>query len=456
MRSWWSWLILAVVAVAIGGLAFASFNGGMPVETAKVECKPVQEYIDEEAKTRLAETYRITMPFAARIEAITLVEGTAVTEGQIVAQIVPKDLELQVQVATSTVDRLNASIRENDDVSVENTSLQQALNFVQSMNRTVEAATERVKSGEARVGYAEKNLARISRLRQTNAATQDDLDRAEVQQVESSVDYRQDVLVQRAMEAAQAATALMPTTIRQYIARKTLSRDVLEKQLAEAKIRLEEAERDRERGVLRSPVDGVVLERAISNEGPQPVGTLLMRIGRWEDLEIEADVLSQEVVRVKLDDEVEVTGPAIGPKLAYAKVSRVYPAGFTKVSSLGVEQQRVKVVMKFDEKDLHWLRKDRDLGVDFRVRVRIITDEKPDALVIPRSALFRGAKGEWKVFAVVDGRAKETVIQLGLANDEFVEVAKGLSQGDMVVLTPESNLANGQSVKVTPDEALVP
>jgi HlyD family secretion protein len=448
MRSWWSWGILLIAAAAIGGLAYASLNGGTPVDAAKVERKTVQEYVDEEAKTRLAETYRITMPFAARIEAIPLVEGTPVKKDEIVAQVVPKDLELQVQVATAAVERLKASIRENDDVTVESTSLEQAMNFVQSMDRTVEAATERVKSGLARLGYAETNLARVNKLAQTKAATQDELDRATVQHVESKVEYRQDVLVQRAMEAAQAATALMPTGIRQYIARKTLSRDVLEKQLAEAKIRLEEAERDRDRGILRSPVDGVVLERAVSNEGQQPAGTLLLRIGRWEDLEIEADVLSQEVVRVKLGDKVEVTGPAIGPTPAHAKVTRVYPAGFTKVSSLGVEQQRVKVVMKFDEKDLDWLRKDRDLGVDFRVRVRIITNEKNGALVFPRSALFRGAKGEWKVFAIRNGRATETVLQVGLANDEFVEVTKGLSEGEQVVLAPESNLADGSKVRV--------
>ena len=448
MRSWWFILLVIVAVVAVGGFAYSSLTGGMPVDAAKVKQSAVQEYVDEEGKTRLAETYRITMPFAVRIEAITLVEGTPVKKGEVVAQIVPKDLDLQVQAATASVERLRASIRENDDVTVESTSLQQAINFVQSMDRTVEAATERVKSGEARLGYAEKNLARITRLAQTNAATQDELERARVQQVESTVDYRQDVLIQRAMEAAQAATALLPTSIRQYIGRKTLSREVLEKQLTEAEIRLEEAERDRERGIMRSPVDGVVLERAVSNEGPQPVGTLLLRIGRWEDLEIEADVLSQEVVRIKLGNKVEVTGPAIGPVPAYATVSRVYPAGFTKVSSLGVEQQRVKVVMKFDDQDLERLRKERDLGVDFRVRVRIIIEEKAEVQSIPRSALFRGPKGEWKVFAIRGGRAAETTIETGLMNDEFVEIVKGLALDEEVILAPESNLKDGQAVRV--------
>lgn len=448
MRRWAGWMIVLVSAIAVGGFAYASMNGGEKVDSARVERKRIREYIDEEAKTRLAETYRMTMPFNARIEAIPLVEGTPVEKGQIVARVIPKDLDLQVQAATAAVERLKASIKENDDVSVESTSLEQALSFVTSMNRTVEAATERVKSGLARLGYSEKNLTRIRRLAETNAASQDDLDRANVQQVEATVDYRQDVLVQRAMEAAQAATALMPTAIRQYIGRKSLSRDVLEKQLAEAQIRLEEAERDRERGTMRSPVDGVVLERAVSNEGQQPAGTLLLQIGRWEDLEIEAEVLSQEVVRVKPDSNVEVTGPAIGEPSAQALVTRVYPAGFTKVSSLGVEQQRVKVVMKLKEEDLARLRKVRDLGVDYRVRVRIITDEKPDALTVPRSAIFRGAKGEWKVFAVRDGVAKETVVELGLTNDEFVEIAKGLTANDVVVVAPESNLRDGTRVQI--------
>jgi HlyD family secretion protein len=237
------------------------------------------------------------------------------------------------------------------------------------------------------------------------------------------------------------------------MARKNLSRDVLEKQLAEAEIRLQEAERDRRRGELTSPVNGVVLERAISNEGPLATGTLLMRIGRWEDLELEADVLSQEVVQVKVGDPVEVFGPAIGPKPAKAQVSRIYPAGFTKISSLGVEQQRVKVIMKFLPEDLAWLRKDRELGVDFRVRVRIITDEKPAALVIPRSAVFRGSGGQWKVFAIRDGLATETNIELGLTNDEFVEVTKGITAGERVVLAPESSLTNGTRVTFSADNA---
>jgi HlyD family secretion protein len=199
-------------------------------------------------------------------------------------------------------------------------------------------------------------------------------------------------------------------------------------------------------------VEGVILERAVSNERQVAVGTVLLRIGRWEDLEIEADVLSSDVVRVKPGQTVEVHGPAIGPKPATAKVTRIYPAGFTKTSSLGVEQQRVKVIVKFTPLDLRRLREDNDLGVHYRVRVRIFTAESSGALVIPRSALFRGSKNDWRVFVIRDGRAHLQAVKVGLSNDESAEITSGLSESDQVILAPETNLVEGQSVRVIDTE----
>ncbi len=204
---------------------------------------------------------------------------------------------------------------------------------------------------------------------------------------------------------------------------------------------------------MTSPVDGIVLERAVSNERQVASGTVLLRIGRWDDLEIEADVLSQDVVRVKAGQNVEVHGAAIGEQPAKAVVTRIFPAGFTKVSSLGVEQQRVKVIMKFAPDDLTRLREHNDLGVDYRVRVRIYTAEASNALVIPRSALFRGAKNDWRVFTVRRGRAHLQAVKIGLANDEQVEITAGLEEDDRVILAPETNLTEGQRVQPLATEA---
>jgi HlyD family secretion protein len=450
-----TWLIVgtAIVAVSLAGLGWASLSSGVPVEAAAAKRGPVREYVDEEGKTRLAETYLVTMPYDGRIEPIELVEGSKVTKGQVVARIVPLDIELNKAIARAAVERLKASIKENDGASVESTALSQTVSMVESIDRMVEAAATRVRSGQAKLDYAEKFLARTERLAQNNTKTQDDLEQARVSQVEASVQYQQDMLVLRAAEAMRAATALLPTAVRQYIQRKLLTHDVLAQQLAEAEVQMREAEKNERLGTMTSPVDGVVLERAVTGERQVASGTVLARIGRWEDLEIEADVLSQDVVRVKTGQRVDVHGAAIGQRAAHAQVSRIFPAGFTKVSSLGVEQQRVKVIMKFEPDDWKRLRDENDLGVDYRVRVRIYTAESSGSLVIPRSALFRGANNDWRVFTIRGGRAHLQAVKVGLANDERVEINGGLQENEQVILAPETNLAEGQRVRVLETES---
>lgn len=446
MRTWMI-LLLATVALSLAGLGYSSWSSGTPVEAARCELGSVSEYADEEGKTRLAETYLITMPYDGRIEPIELLEGAKVAKGQVVAQIKRVDVELAKAMALTSVERLKASIRENDDTSVELTALKQSNSVVESIDRMVEAASARVKTGEAKLAYAEKHLSRLQTLIKDNASTEEEIDRARVAQVESGVEHQQDVLVLRSAEAMRAATALAPTAVRQYIQRKTLSRDVLEQQLAEAEVRMREVEKNEQLSTMTSPIEGVVLERAVSDERQVAAGTVLLRIGRWEDLEIEADVLSQDVVRVKPNQAVEVSGAAVGAQPAKAHVTRIFPAGFTKVSSLGVEQQRVKVIMKLEGDDLTRLRQNNDLGVAYRVRVRIFTAEATDTLVIPRSALFRGASNDWRVYTIRGGRAHLQAVKIALANDERVQVVEGLAKGDQVILAPETNLAEGQAVR---------
>ena len=444
----WLWMVGIVAIVAGVGFAVANFTGGVPVEAAKVRVRAIRELIDEQAKTRLPRVHLVTMPFTGRIEAIELKEGATVKKGQTVAQIVPRDMKLVWNQAKSAVERLDASIRENDDISVESTSLKQAINFVLSMDSTVAAARERVRAGSAKLDYAASHLERTLKLRPSNAKTLDDEEQARLQKVQAEIDYQQDKLVLSAVEAMQAATALMPTAVRQYIDRKGLSREVLIKQKAEAQAQLERVELDEQRSKMTSPVDGVVLERNETNERYLAAGTILMSIGDLSQLEVEAEILSQDVVRIEPNAAAEIYGPAIGPTPAKATVARIFPGGFTKVSSLGVEQQRVIVILRFDGEELARLRRDQNLGVDFRVRVRVFTAEREKALVVPRSALFRAADGAWQVFAVRGRRAQLQAVKVGLMNDEIAEVIEGLSADERVILSPETSLVAGTRVVV--------
>lgn len=450
MKTWATIAALAAACLLATGAYFLLFSGGEPVQAARVQRGEVREFVDEQGKTRLPETYRITMPYPARIEAIALVEGQQVSAGQVVAQINAADLQHDVDEAQAVVDRFEASIKENRDNSVENRTREQAEKFVESMAATVAAADARRTSGKARLDYAENYFADIKKLFQKGAKSEDEANRAEVDYIEAQVNYKQDVLVWEAMKSIFAATALVPKVIDDYVSRKDLSRAVLEKQRSEAQARLDQMLTKQARGTMTSPVSGVVLNRPITNERFLAAETLLLEIGELSKLELEADILSQDVVRIQAGDEVEIYGPAVGAEEGSGvagRVSRIYPAGFTKISSLGVEQQRVKVIVQFAAGEFSRLRAQRELGVDYRVRVRIFTSTKADTTFVPRSALFRGADGGWQVFAIRSQRARLQPVDVGLMNDEQAEITGGLEPDELVILAPESSLADGDKVQ---------
>ena len=297
-----TWLVTGVVVLggALIWLAASHFSSGLSVEAVAVATGPIREFVDERAVTSLPETWLITMPLAGRIEPITLTEGTPVDKGQVVARIVPLDPGLTVKQAAAAVGRLEAAIRENADTSVEETAVEQANRFVESMAYTVEMARERVKSGQQQHKYAEKNYGNVQDLFKRDAGSEDDVDRAYVDLVNASVNLAQDNLVLSASQTLKLATDLLPTMIRQYIGRKMLTEAVLLKQKAEAEAQLQQVIENQRRSTMTSPVDGVVLARHITNERFLPAGATLLEIGRLEDLEVEADVLSLNVVEVKV------------------------------------------------------------------------------------------------------------------------------------------------------------
>lgn len=452
MKRWVVVSTLLVMIAVTAGIA-AVLNSGVSVQLAPARRGEIREYIDERGKTRIQRIYTISMPQAGRIQEITLAEGTQVQKGQVVAQIVSKDLETEVDEARAVVQRLEAAIVENNDVAIEKSLAIQATKFVESMAKTVEAAEKQQELSGKRADYAERKLGRAQDLQDPNSGPQaisrDELESRELQYWEGQLGFRQDSLTLEAMKSIQAATALLPKMVNDYIAHKRLTRAVLEKQKTEAEARLRQIMTRRERGTMRSPVDGVVLKRLIENEQFLPAGTHLLTIGQLDTLAVETDVLSQEVVHVSNGDAVEVYGPAVGGGLGEGvpgTVDKIYPAGFMKVSSLGVEQQRVKVIVHLAEKYIDLLR-NMDVGVDFRVRVRIFTDKKQNALLVPRSALFRGPDGNWQLFIAQSREAVLRNVTVGLMNDSDAEIVDGLKENEKVILAPDTSLVHGSRIK---------
>ncbi|MDY0165259.1 MAG: HlyD family efflux transporter periplasmic adaptor subunit [Thermoguttaceae bacterium] len=449
------WLILSGIVAAAVVLAWLGYSlrSGVAVRTIEVRVQTIREFVDERGETRLPDTYVITMPFSGRLDSKPinrLREGTRVSEGEPVARVVAEDIELAVHQARAAVERLDATIDENADVRVEQTVGAQAEKLVESIAESVKAVAARIDASRANYEYAQANLARTRELRRTNARTEDEWELAWAQHAEAAAAYRQDQLVYAAMVALEGGMRLMPDMIRQYIERKLdKSAEVLRRQRDETRASLDLVLQDQRRSIIVSPIDGVVLARRVNNERFIPAGEELLQIGRLDDLEVEADLLSIDAVHVRPGAPVEIYGPAVGEPSAKGTVARVYPAGFTKLSSLGVEQQRVKVVVEIDPADRARLVGERGVAVGYRVRIRITTATKDNALVVPRSALFRGDDGQWRVFVVRNGAARKQVVELGLGNDQEAEIVSGLERGEIVVDVPGSTLSDG--VRVTAD-----
>ena len=330
-------LSLAVlVAIALSVL----WSPGVPVQVARAENRPIEEYVDEQAKTRLPQTYTITMPFAGRLEAIALQERDPVSEGTVVARVSTADVADARAAALAAVQRVDASIARNDDDDIEQLSKQQADRLVESMDKVVQASSSRVTAGKERLVKSEIFLKRVREMMAKGGATKTELDQAELDYVESDANHRQSLLISESMKAMQAATLLLPGLIAEQIANKELTRAVLEKEREEAAARLREVETRIQRSEMRSPVDGVVLNRMVRDEQFLSAGTPLLRLGRLSQLEVETDVLSRDAFRVRPGNAVRIYGPGIGRSLAKAipgTVTRIHPAGVTKISSLGIE-----------------------------------------------------------------------------------------------------------------------
>jgi HlyD family secretion protein len=292
------------------------------------------------------------------------------------------------------------------------------------------------------LNFAEAELARKRGARQQNAISESELDEAEYIYRQRSEQFRSSKLAQEIaqFELQQAQAALIRSKPR-----------VLDQPVPQPN---DEAagdgnSKDAEHAnggngwnlPIYSPINGHVLRVFQESAAVVTPGTPLLELGDPEDLEVEIDVLSRDAVKVKPGDLVLLEHWG-GERPLEGHVRVVEPSGFTKISTLGVEEQRVYVIVDLAEPP----EKRRTLGDGFRVEARIVIDEAPNALKVPTSALFR-AGDQSAVFQVVDGVVREQPVKIGRQNGLEAEILEGLKEGDKVVLHPSDRIEAGVKVK---------
>lgn len=385
----------ALVLVAVAALAWWAFRPRpVPADFATVERGPLEVTVEDEGRTRVRDRYVVSAPLPGRMERIELEAGDPVTARKtVIAQFRPADPALlDVRTRTELEARARAAEATLGSARADRDRVEAELAFARSELKRARALVEERVIAPRELESTERAVQALDRARQSAEFA--------VRAAEYQVEQARASLLQ---SRGGSGGALIP---------------------------------------LYSPVDGVVLRRLQESESVVPTGQPLVEIGSLDDLEIVADLLSSAAVAVEEGDEVRIEQWG-GERTLRGRVRRVEPSGFTKISPLGVEEQRVNVIVDFVDPRELW----KSMGDGYRVEVRVIVWRGDDLLKVPTSSLIRQGGG-WGVYRIADGRARLQTVRIGHRNGLEAEVLGGLDAGDRIVVYPSDAIGDG--VRVTP------
>ncbi|MEW6348918.1 MAG: efflux RND transporter periplasmic adaptor subunit [Thermodesulfobacteriota bacterium] len=432
---------IRIVCSLVAATAIVSGCAKTEVEGINPRIGEIRESFSEPATTRLKRDYPVTMPVSGRVARIELEPNDQVRQGQALAHFDRLPFEKAVAEAKAKVAELKASIAVNEDDRLEQTALVEAKAVIEAAEEALKAGREEVAAESARSSRAAKELARMAALRKSEAIPQSRMDDVTLQAETALIEFKKQEFYLAALKALVSAVNLGPKYVERYLERKKLERQVLEAQLSQANERLALATHQLGLAKVTAPIDGIVLKRFEQGDTFLQAGTPLLLLGNPAELEVVADVLSQDALRLSVGSPVTLE-PAAGIASIRGKVTKIEAAGFTKLSSLGVEQQRVKVHASIEGSP-------EGLGVGYRVQARLFTGRKDDALVIPRFSVLQAPDRSFYVFREEDGTLRRVPVKLGLRNDLEFEVTLGLKAEDKIVARPDADMREGAKVAIT-------
>jgi HlyD family secretion protein len=392
---WRRRIFLGALAVVIAvGLFYGFRPQPVAVDLGTATRGPLRVTVEQEGKTRVVDRYVISAPVAAYARRIDFDVGDTVQRGEALVHLEP----LRAEVLDPR-QRAAAEAR------------------VAAAKAGVSAAQQNVEAAKAGADFAQKDLERIRKLHAGGFVNQDAEDRAAAEAERSAAQLRS---AQFAVDTARYEMEAARTALR-YAAEPAASREPI---------------------IVRSPVAGAVLKIPRKSEGVVAAGQALIEIGDPRALEVEVDVLSADAVRIHPGTKVEFERWG-GDGNLEGRVRTVEPVGFTKVSALGVEEQRVWVIVNFTSPAAQWQR----LGDGYRVEASFILWEDNNVLQVPASALFRDGE-KWALFVVQSGRAMKRDVQVGQRNGLSAQIVSGINENDRVIVHPDDQVHDGVRVAV--------
>lgn len=378
------WIIAAVAAIVILVIV-ANLTGGRQVETLSAETGDISTWVEETAYVQAQDELTIQSPQGGKIVQVAVTTGQTVSVGQVLLVMENADLQYQLETAAVQTEQLRGQL-----------------------------AAAAIAQEQARLDLDEdqKNLERTRQLFQSGAISQAEYDAA----------VQQNLTLQKGLASQQQA--------HQSLLRQLERQNELDQQLQENSRQL----------TITSPVAGTVLDLPAKVQQTVAAGTDLVQIGNAANLELKADLLSDDVGAVNPGQTVEITAPLLGDTVISGTVMQIYPRAYEKVSALGVIQRRVSVIISLPVTD--------KLEPGYEVQVKIVTSRKSGVVTLPRTAIRLNDQGENEVLAVVDRKIKHVKVEIGLKNPEKAEITSGIKAGQRVVRDAGTDIKENARVKI--------
>lgn len=400
---------LALGIIVTVSLVFVIFSdGGSEVTVTEVRKGDIKEYVEEIGTVRCKEQRTISLEGSGLIEAVHAEVGQKAAKGELLLSMEKKQLEIQLKNIDEKINEIKAAF-EGSEVKHYASNLEKA-----------EIAFE-----QAEDSYA---------------LALDDYNKAKMLAEAGAVSNEELKLKDAAMKSAKALMDTSELNLQQIEANTPESvKAVYRAQLEQVMLSREAILHSMEKQEVRSPIDGVVLERRVEAGIVGAPGVVAFVIGDTEKLEIEAFILADDVAGIKPEDSVEIVERSESKQIIEGKVVKIAPGAVSVTSSLGVNQKRVSVTIEP-------LRQSELLKPGYEADVRVITERKNDILVVPLSSVFE-YEGKACVFAVIEGKAILKPVKTGIQDESSIEIVDGLKEGEILLTEPDINIKEGMRIK---------
>lgn len=407
------WIIIAIAVFIIGIIFMKSMTGGISAEVFKASKGEIKEYVEETAEVQSQEKQTVYVEGSGKVVNINVDTGDTVKQGDLLLSLDKTELNLQLKDAEAKIAASKAQLKGTDLVNYAN---------------KIELAKNELDQAQVSYDSSKRNYDNAKNLYDSQAISKAEFETAQDEFKQAQVSLKIKKL--ELSDLNQGTPDYIKSGYKAQLEQAVINRDTI----------LENMKKQD----LRAQMDGVIIERLVEKNTLAAPSQAAFVLGNVNHLELEADILEDDINKIKIGNSVDISGKPIGESVLKGKVTKIAPAAETIVSNLGVNQKRVPVTIEIiDSSSL--------LKPGYNMDVKIMTDVKTGIVKVPDTSVF-DYKGKSNVFIVSKGKAQLREVIKGIESDDFIEIKEGVKDGEIVLVNPDNNIKEGSAIKPLEEE----